>query len=73
MLQPEPEVGEGWVRFVQTAGGRMGLPGAAAGAQKPYFQIASASAWTTLQLILYANGEARGSLVGASPFPRHWI
>ena len=73
VLQPEPEVGEGWVRFVQTAGGRMGLPAPRRVRGKPYFQIASASAWTTLQLILYANGEARGSLIGASPFPRHWI
>jgi hypothetical protein len=51
----------------------MGLPAPRRVRGKPYFQIASASAWTTLQLILYANGEARGSLIGASPFPRHWI
>ena len=25
-LQPEPEVGDGWVRFTQTAGGRTGMP-----------------------------------------------
>lgn len=73
VLRQEPEVGEGWVRFVQTAGGRMGLPAPRRVRGKPYFQIASASAWTTLQLILYANGESRGSLIGASPFPRHWI
>jgi hypothetical protein len=73
VLRPEPEVGEGWVRFTQTAGGRMGLPAPRRVRGKPYFQIASASAWTTLQLIIYANGEARGSLTGASPFPRHWI
>jgi hypothetical protein len=73
VLQQEPEVGEGWVRFVQTAGGRMGLPAPRRVRGKPYFQISSASAWTTLQLIIYANGDARGSLIGASPFPRHWI
>jgi Cyclic nucleotide-binding domain len=73
VLRPEPEMGEGWVRFTQTAGGRMGLPAPRRVRGKPYFQIASASAWTTLQLIIYANGEARGSLAGASPFPRHWI
>jgi len=73
LLQPEPELGEGWVRFVQTAGGRMGLPAPRRVRGKPYFQLASASAWTTLQLIVYANGEARGSLTGASPFPRHWV
>jgi hypothetical protein len=40
---------------------------------KPFFQIASASAWTTLQLIVYADGTHKHKLVGASPFPRHWI
>jgi hypothetical protein len=73
LIQPEPELGDGWVRFVQTAGGRMGLPAPRRVRGKPYFQIASASAWTTLQLILYATGEAKGSLIGASPFPRHWV
>jgi hypothetical protein len=73
LLQPEPEVGDGWVRFVQTAGGRMGLPAPRRVRGKPYFQLASASAWTTLQLILHADGRSEGSLVGASPFPRHWV
>jgi Cyclic nucleotide-binding domain len=73
LIQPEPEVGRGWVRFVQTAGGRMGLPAPRRVRGKPYFQVASASAWTTLQLVIYANGQSRGSVIGASPFPRHWI
>jgi hypothetical protein len=73
LIQPKPEVGDGWVRFVQTAGGRMGLPAPRRVRGKPYFQFASASAWTTLQLILYADGRSKGSLVGASPFPRHWV
>jgi hypothetical protein len=73
LLQPEPEIGDGWARFVQTAGGRMGLPAPRRVRGKPYFQIASASAWTTLQLVLYTTGQAKGSLVGASPFPRHWL
>jgi hypothetical protein len=73
LIQPEPELGDGWVRFVQTAGGRMGLPAPRRVRGKPYFQVASASAWTTLQLIIYADGQSKGSLVGASPFPRHWI
>ena len=73
LIQPEPELGDGWVRFVQTAGGRMGLPAPRRVRGKSFFQIASASAWTTLQLILYADGTAKGSLIGASPFPRHWL
>jgi hypothetical protein len=73
LIQPEPEVGDGWVRFVQTAGGRMGLPAPRRVRGKPYFQVASASAWTTLRLDIYADGRSEGALVGASPFPRHWV
>lgn len=73
LIQREPELGDGWVRFVQTAGGRMGLPAPRRVRGKPFFRIASAAAWTTLQLVIYADGQARGSLVGASAFPRHWV
>jgi hypothetical protein len=73
LIQAEPEVGPDWVKFVQSAGGRMGLPAPRRVSGKPFFQIASASAWTTLQLIVYADGTSKHSLVGASPFPRHWI
>lgn len=73
LLQEEPERGPDWVKFVQSAGGRMGLPAPRRVSGKPFFQIASASAWTTLQLIIYADGTAKHRLIGASPFPRHWI
>ena len=73
VLQNEPERGAGWVRFTQTAGGRMGLPAPRRVRRKPFFQLASASAWTTLQLVIYTDGTAKAALVGASPFPRHWI
>ena len=73
LLQDEPEVGPDWVKFVQTAGGRMGIPAPRRVRGKPFFQIASASAWTTLQLIIYADGTSKYKLAGASSFPRHWI
>jgi hypothetical protein len=73
LLQAEPEVGRDWVRFMQTAGGRMGLPAPRRVHGKPFFQIASASAWTTLSLIVYADGTSKHNVEGASPFPRHWI
>jgi hypothetical protein len=73
LMQDEPEQGPDWVKFVQSAGGRMGLPAPRRVRGKPFFQIASASAWTTLQLIIYADGTAKYKLIGASPFPRHWI
>jgi hypothetical protein len=73
LLQAEPEIGDGWVKFVQSAGGHMGLPAPRRVSGKPFMRIKSASAWTTLQLILYADGTSKHSLIGASPFPRHWI
>ena len=72
-LQPAPEVGDGWVRFTQTAGGRTGMPAPRHVHGKPFFQISSALAWTTLSLTLHADGSAEHELVGASTFPRHWI
>jgi len=73
VLRSEPDIGPDWVRFTQTAGGRMGLPAPRRVRGKPFFQLASASAWTTLQLVIYIDGTAKAALVGASPFPRHWI
>ena len=72
-LQPEPEVGDGWVRFTQTAGGRTGMPAPRHVHGKPFFQISSALAWTTLSLTLYADGSSEHKLKGASTFPRHWV
>jgi len=72
-IQGEPEVGDGWVRFKQTAGGRTGMPAPRRVRGKPFFQINSAIAWTTLGLTIKADGSSEHELTGASPFPRHWI
>jgi hypothetical protein len=72
-IQGSPEVGDGWVRFKQTAGGRTGMPAPRRVRGKPYFQINSAIAWTTLALTIKADGTSQHELAGASPFPRHWI
>ena len=72
-IQGEPEIGEGWVRFTQTAGGRTGMPAPRRVSGKPFFRINSAIAWTTLALTIKADGTTEGELIGASPFPRHWI
>jgi hypothetical protein len=73
LLQAEPEVRGGSVRFAQSAGGHMGLPAPRRVTGKPFFRIRSASAWTTLALTINADGTATHEVVGASPFPRHWI
>jgi hypothetical protein len=72
-LQNDPEVGDGWVRFTQTAGGRTGAPAPRRVSGKPFFRINSAIAWTTLALTIKADGYSEGELIGASPFPRHWV
>jgi hypothetical protein len=71
--QAEPEVGEGFVRFVQTAGGRTGAPAPRRVSRPPFVQVSSPLAWTTLALTIYADGSSSHNLVGASSFPRHWI
>jgi hypothetical protein len=73
VIQHEPEVGPDWVKFTQSAGGHMGLPEPRRVKGKPFFKVASASAWTTLELIIYADGSSKGRIAGASPFPRHWL
>jgi hypothetical protein len=72
-VAPDPEVRDEWVRFVHTAGGQIGLPAPRRVLEKPFFRLSSSVTWTTLQLVLHANGEAHASLAGASPFPRHWV
>ena len=72
-IQPEPEVGPTSVRFVQTVGGRMGLPTPRPVPHKPFMQFWPSIAWTTLALTINADGTSTHELVGASPFPRHWV
>jgi hypothetical protein len=71
VIQPEPEVGDGWVRFTQTVGGRIGLPAPRPVVGRRYFHVGAVSAWTTLELLMHADGTSEARLVAASPFPRH--
>ncbi len=72
-LQREPERGEGFVRFVQTAGGRTGVPAPRRVRRKPFLQWQAPLVWTTLSLTIHADGHAEGAMEGASRFPRHWV
>ncbi len=72
-IQQPPEVGPTSVRFVQTVGGRMGIPTPRPVARKPFVQFWPSLAWTTLELTINTDGSAARRLIGASPFPRHWI
>jgi len=72
-LQPDPEIRDGEARFVQTVGGRAGFPAPRRVKGRPFLRVNSATAWTTLALTIRADGSSDHELVGASPFPRHWI
>jgi Cyclic nucleotide-binding domain len=71
VLQPDPELGDGFVRFEQTVGGRIGFPVPRPLRGRGYFHIGSALAWTTLELVIRADGSSDGRLIAASPFPHH--
>jgi hypothetical protein len=73
VIQQPPEVGDGWVRFVQTAGGRTGLPAPRRVRRKPFIQWQAPLVWATLGLTLRADGPATFEVLGASRFPRHWF
>ena len=72
-LRPEPEVGPTSARFVKSAGGIVGFPVPHRVRHEPYVQIRGPIAWTTLALTIRADGTAEQRLLGASPFPRHWV
>jgi Cyclic nucleotide-binding domain len=72
-IQRPPEHGPGWVRFVQTIGGRTGVPMPRPVKHSPYVQWQAPLVWTTLTLTLHADGTAEPEMTGASAFPRHWV
>ncbi len=72
-IRPEPEVTATSVRFIQTIGGRMGLPTPRPVPHRPFVQFWPSIAWTTLALTINVDGSASHELAGASPFPRHWL
>jgi len=73
LLQSPPEVGDGWVRFTQTAGGRTGLPAPRRVRRRPFVQWQAPLVWSTLRLTLHRDRPAEFEVVGASRFPRHWF
>lgn len=72
-LRPAANVSDAAVTFVQTCGGRTGVPTPRRVRRAPFVQIAAPLAWTTLSLTICADGSSSHQLVGASPFPRHWV
>ena len=72
-LLAEPEAGPSWVRFTQTCGGHTGVPAPRRVRRPPFVRWSAPSAWTTVQLVLHADGTVEHLLTGASTFPRHWV
>lgn len=72
-LRGEPEVGDGWVRYTQTVGGRAAMPCPRRISSPPFVRLQSPLVWTTLSITLHADGTSEAHLEGASPFPRHWV
>jgi hypothetical protein len=72
-VRPDPQVTDDHVRFVQTAGGRLGVPVVRPTRTAPYVSIEAPPVWTTLSLTLHADGRVERGFVGASAFPRHWV
>jgi hypothetical protein len=69
----EPERQGDAVRFTQTAGGRTGLPTPRRVNRPPFVQLAAPTAWSTVEVTLWADGRHDCRFAGASPFPRHWL
>ena len=73
VIQQPPDVTAGRVRFVQTAGGRTGLPAPRRVRRKPFIQWQAPLVWATLALTLHADRPPEFEVIGASRFPRHWF
>lgn len=73
VLRPDPQVETDRVRFVQTAGGSTGLAAPRRLGPRGEAHVGAPPAWTTVALTLHTDGRVEHELIGASPFPRHWL
>jgi hypothetical protein len=72
-IRPKPKITRTSATFVQTCGGRAGVPAPRRVRRKPYIQLRSPTVWTTVRLTLNADGTSEATMTGATPFPRHWV
>src|SRR4029079_13827978 len=63
--QRTPEQGDGWMRFVQTTGGRTAIPAPRPVRRRPFVQWQAPLVWTTPSLTPHADGPAGDLLHGA--------
>jgi hypothetical protein len=72
-VAPPPETARDRVRFTLTAGGHTGAPVPRAVPRPPFWQLSAPIAWSTVTLILHADGSSQAQIAAASPFPRHYL
>ena len=72
-IQWQPTFTADRATFVQTAGGRPGFSFLKPTLRWPFLVTKPFTIWTTLKLTVDADGTCAGELIGASPFPRHWL
>lgn len=72
-LRVDPAVAGSSVQFVQTVGGRTGVPLPRPVRHAPFVQWRAPMVWTTLALTIHSDGHGDVELRGASAFPRHWV
>jgi hypothetical protein len=73
VLRAEPEHLADGVRFVQTVGGRTGVPLPRPVPHAPFVRWQAPLVWTTLSVTLRHDGTSQVEMTGASAFPRHWV
>jgi Cyclic nucleotide-binding domain len=72
-IRHDPHISDTTARFVQTCGGRTGLPAPRRVRHPPFLQFKAPTVWTTLSLTIRSDGTSEFDVVGASKFPRHWV
>jgi hypothetical protein len=72
-IQWSPAVNGSEAVFVQTSGGRPGFSFLKPTWRWPFVVTRPFTIWTTLRLTINADGLCTGEIIGASPFPRHWL
>jgi len=73
VIQEPPVIDGDTAHFRQTAGGRTGAPLPHRIEHPPYVRMTAPTAWTSLSLTMSVGADSEFELVGASPFPRHWL
>lgn len=72
-IQQTPQIFGSEAIFVQTAGGRPGFSFLKPALRWPFLVTRPFNIWTTIELVIRSDGTSKQRLVGASPFPRHWL